>query len=460
MNIQNPKNKKLGFKSKPWLTPKFVKLQRKLVNFLKSRATQSEEEKQLEKTLKRVMLADFKKDNPERKFRFEHIEDALRIHKVNPWPNIIFVYGKKNIGKSWALARKLRKLHDSCPGAQFVFVRNKLQDKEGVQQMISDDIWPIVFDGTYFIWKKDLAKKKQGKAVPIAGWFGYGTGNGFQRLQGGSFSNVKLIVWDECNDVEGNKFTPDMVKKFVNFTSSVIRDKTNVEIYMTGNLLSKNDRSMNIFLDRLKVDPKTNLKFIDVEGIDESQKEIKSRLLYINALDDYRGIESQKGLATQFLTDEEKKLLFTNQVKSFTGKSIYNAYDFSKFFPIISICFTLKEEGQTFNPYILYLGYKPQPRKDLLDEYIIWIDRFDPEDIKLGYNNIITIDENLCNGYIAPLLVTERTFIQHLKILKNIQKSGQLWFGINDTEHIWNLIWEKWQRKIETERKKRKIVEI
>lgn len=54
----------------------------------------------MQEDLRQIMLADFKHNNPERKFRFEHIEELLRMHQVNPYPNAILAYGKKNIGKT------------------------------------------------------------------------------------------------------------------------------------------------------------------------------------------------------------------------------------------------------------------------------------------------------------------------------------------------------------------------
>lgn len=100
--------------------------------------------------LKEIMLADFVTNNPERKFRFEHIEELLRKHQINPYPNAILAYGKKNIGKTWALARKLRQMHLEDEEAQFIFIRNKEQDLIAVQNMMEDDIWPIEMVGDKF----------------------------------------------------------------------------------------------------------------------------------------------------------------------------------------------------------------------------------------------------------------------------------------------------------------------
>lgn len=54
----------------------------------------------MQKDLRAIMLADFKTNNPERKFRFEHIEQLIEKHQLNPYPNAVLCYGKKNIGKT------------------------------------------------------------------------------------------------------------------------------------------------------------------------------------------------------------------------------------------------------------------------------------------------------------------------------------------------------------------------
>lgn len=94
----------------------------------------------MQKDLREIMLEDFKTNNPERKFRFEHIEQLLTKHRIYPYPNAIMCYGKKNIGKTWALARKLREMHAKDPKAQFIFIRNNEQDIVAVENMMHDDI--------------------------------------------------------------------------------------------------------------------------------------------------------------------------------------------------------------------------------------------------------------------------------------------------------------------------------
>lgn len=158
---------------------------------------------------------------------------------------------------------------------------------------------------------------------------------------------MRLIIWDECNDTDGSKLTPETLYKFYILTSSIIRGKTNVETYMMGNLLSKQDDTMNIFLSRMNVDPEVRLKFIDIRKDNKPTGEIVSRLLYINALDEYKGIEEQQGLAAQFITEDEKDALFTNLPKSLISKCVYSNYGFIKLLPVFCLCFRLREKERT-----------------------------------------------------------------------------------------------------------------
>lgn len=111
---------------------------------------------------------------------------------------------------------------------------------------------------------------------------------------------------------------------------------------MMGNLLSKQDDSMNIFLSRLNVNPSVRLKIIDSHRDNDPRKPIVSRLLYLNLLDDYVGVEGQKSLLSQFVTEQEQDALIKNIPKSMISKCTYSAYAFVKLNPLFSLCFRLR----------------------------------------------------------------------------------------------------------------------
>lgn len=168
------------------------------------------------------------------------------------------------------------------------------------------------------------------------------SGGGTQRLQGSTYENVRLIIWDECNDTDGNKLTPESLHRLYILSSSIVRGKELVETYMMGNLLSKQDDSMNIFLSRLNVDPAVRLKIIDTHKDNDPKKPIMSRLLYLNLLDDYVGIENQKSLLSQFVTEREQDALLKNIPKSMISKCTYSAYAFIKLSALFCLCFRLR----------------------------------------------------------------------------------------------------------------------
>lgn len=99
MNETTPK-KNTRFKQQQWKTKEYQRGQRRQLKQWKERAAQTNKEKQMQKDLREIMLEDFRTNNKERKFRFEHIEELLKRHEIDPYPNAILAYGKKNIGKT------------------------------------------------------------------------------------------------------------------------------------------------------------------------------------------------------------------------------------------------------------------------------------------------------------------------------------------------------------------------
>lgn len=247
------------------------------------------------------------------------------------------------------------------------------------------------------------------------------SGGGTQRVQGSAYENVRLIIWDECNDTDGNKLTPEALHRLYILSSSIVRGKELVETYMMGNLLSKQDDSMNIFLSRLNVNPEVRLKIIDSHKDNDPRKPIMSRLLYLNLLDDYVGIENQRSLLSQFTTEREQDALLKNIPKSMITKCTYSAYSFIKLAPLFCLCFRLRAPQRSWKTYILYMA-KVQDKT----EFVMWIDEFDPLRIKLGYDLPITNDRAIVGVHVAPFYVKDNKFFRYIKIIGSILQSGQL----------------------------------
>lgn len=88
----------------------------------------------------------------------------------------------------------------------------------------------------------------------------------------------------------------------------------------------------------------------------------------------------------------------------------------------------------------------------------MWIDEFDPLDIKLGYDLPITNERAIVGLHVAPFYVKDSKFFRYIKIIGCILQSGQLWFGYNNTLIRFWEIWDKWEPKIDSYRKANKIV--
>lgn len=190
--------------------------------------------------------------------------------------------------------------------------------------------------------KEDIQEgKRKGKGSnknpEPCGIFGYATkgARGFERWQGGNWDRVKFWYWDECNSIEGG-LNHDVFLRLNVFLSSMIRDKKNVKGLMTGNLLEKS----NIFLERLGVGSRTRLKIFKVHKDNDPRKEVLSTMLYINTGDLFKGIESQSGLASQFLTEKEMTSLLSNRPGELAGKAIYEEVDLKNLKPLFAFVFT------------------------------------------------------------------------------------------------------------------------
>lgn len=430
------------FKHQTWLTPEYKRDQKRHIKFIKQRSEQTPLEKKIYEDMKAIAQEDFKDNNKEEKFRLWHLDKALEKNNIAPG-HYKFYYGKKNIGKTWELARRLRRMKAENPEAQFIFVRNKLQERSAAEECFKDEIWPVEISNNKIYWKEDGNKKKKRTDRKQAGIFVWSSAGGFQTIQGSAHKNVELIIWDECNDTQGNTLTPETLYRFYIFTSSIARDKGQyntkpIEVIMTGNLLSKGDQTMNVFLSKLKVNPEVTLKILDIHKDGDIRKEVVSRMIYVNTMDFYKGLESQVGLAGHFLDEEESSSLLLNVQKKYINKSIYSEFDFYKTIPHLSIVFTLKEEG-LFNTYILYIG---RVKESLV--YVAWVEPFRPTNIKLGWKPI-TQDLLISCNFVAPVYLKEKQFCSVLKFIANLLLLGQLFYGYNNSLTLFMKFWLEYE---------------
>lgn len=447
------KNRPQPFKNFNFLTKEYLTLQRKRFENLVKTSTETSREKKLYEEYIKLVKESFKKENEHRKFRLAHV-DQLGINY-----DILFLYGKKDSGKTWQAAHQVRNILEKYPDAQIAFIRNSLEEGKGFKEMMNNsDIWVTWTDGDYVYKKSEIHKvgKYKKHTLKPCGIFVYCTqgSKGMEKWQGGDWKNLKFWYWDECNSIEGG-LTHEVFQRVVVFLSSMIRDKTDVKGLMTGNLLEKN----NIFLERLGVGSKTKLKIFEVHKDNDPKKEILSTLLYLNTGDLFKGIDEQVGLPTQFLSEEELEGLLTNRPGVNTSKAIYEESDLKNLVALYSFVYrpsaeTLSEENAVVNTdYIFYFYRLPNSAR-----LIVWVDRFKTVNIKPGFKALYSPNKCIANKYpmIIPIEEKEEFGESFIENLAQYLMAGEVWFGWNNSQEIFETVWPEFEAKFIKEDSKEK----
>lgn len=424
------------FKNYNFITPEYSRRQEARFKKLIAASSETAKEKKLFKAYEKMVKESFKKENVERKFRLSHVEQLGIEHQI------FFLYSKKDIGKTRQLGKLLVDIKAKDPTANVVFIRNTKEELEGWKKTMNDSMhWPTWTNGEHVYWKDEVKKKGVSKAKPC-GFMAYSTGYGFIKWQGSEFDNVKFWMWDECNSVEGG-LTFEVFMRINVFLSSIIRDKRGVKGFMFGNLLEKS----NIFLARLGVGSHTRLKIFKVHENDDPNKPVLSTLLYMNTGDLFEGIEKQQGLATQFLEEDESISLLSNRPGMLEIKSQYEELDLKKYLPIFSFVFRRTVEvtlGKSRKKdYILYIYKIPNSLR-----FVCWIDLFKVGNVKPGFRWIVTDDKVVSNSYEFVISQEEEDFgSTFIEPLGDVLDAGELWFGWNGSQEIFEDMWPSWQSK-------------
>lgn len=430
------KRKIRPFKNFNFLTKEYLARQKRRFEQLIRKTTESNNEIKLYKTYLNIVKRSFETDNKIQKFRLEHVEQ-LGI----TW-DCLFLYTKKDVGKTWSVAEYITRLLDKDPFAQVAFIRNSKEESKGfIQMMNNDDHWPTWTNGE-LVYRKEELKRKKGnisKCTPC-GIFAYCSATGMVKWQGGNWNNIRFWYWDECNSVQGG-LTIEVFQKVNVFLSSIIRDKSGTERVkgiMTGNLLEQS----NVFLERLGVGSKTRLKIFKVHKDNDSRKEVLSTMLYLNTGDLFKGIEDQKGLVSQFLDESEFYSLLSNRPGVYTGKDPYEELDLKDFIPWFCFIHRHKEEDQTGVKasevdFIFYIYRIPGCAR-----LVIWIDEFKKNNIKPKFNRIFCADRLIMNKHTMSILLEEEEFGEaFIETIAQYLEIGEVWFGWNGSEKAFEKIW-------------------
>lgn len=107
-------------------------LQRKRFENLVKTSSETARERKLYEAYTKLVKESFKQENQHRKFRLAHV-DQLGINY-----DILFLYGKKDSGKTWQAAHQVRNILEKYPDAQIAFIRNSLEEGKGFKEMMNN----------------------------------------------------------------------------------------------------------------------------------------------------------------------------------------------------------------------------------------------------------------------------------------------------------------------------------
>lgn len=266
---------------------------------------QTKEEKELYKKFEEIARSD-----PDKKFKFSHIEEL----GVNA--DIVVVYGKKGIGKTYQISRLIDKLAEEDKEAEVILVRNTVSEFQALEKQLTVSYCPVYMKGKgnnptllHKEFIRDGSPRYMGFCVAL-------TGFSLESAKGAEYPNIRLIIWDECTNIgEGTSYDASDIHRFITFFDSIIRNKTNVKIYIFGNFHRNTDGKVSdVLLDTLRIPYGCTLKLRESTSKDGQSK---SRLLFINTGSLYSGIDANAKVSI-FGDETIQDDLFTNLPQSYS----------------------------------------------------------------------------------------------------------------------------------------------
>ncbi len=231
------------------------------------------------------------------------------VNKLNVDWKILFVLGKKNIGKSYQLRKLLTELKED---ERVVFGRYSKGELDVLKTSWNlDESFPFGVKGEKIIDKK--TGRYRGQLVKF---------KNLQTSASMNYDGVKYIIFDEIIPLDPKLITKAQVEAFIKFLSNVERNKSDLKVLLFGNNNGINEL-MNAF----------NLGVADFLIW---KKDIK--MLYINTFELFKGIESQEITAgiLKYIPAIEESLL-SNKPLSMSQRLLPNAYALREFDPYLAI---------------------------------------------------------------------------------------------------------------------------
>ena len=425
----------------------YITRQQQILQRIKVSSRVTKEERQVLAQLKKNAREDIdewdKDGKPINKFRIRHV-DNLGI----PY-DVFFMFGKKGIGKTVQLREYCRKLLDEDPKAQIFLIRNTREEMAALEAQLNSSSgdpkkdWPCVLFGEKLYRRPQAGRGAKTTArLKHCGYATYMSGSGLVKWKGGEYGNIRAIIWDECNNESSIfRFNKSIFLSFVNFISSIVRDKKGVKIFMFGNLLrNANGTVNNSILRAMGIDQQSELKIIKIPTLDNSDI---TTLIYWNSLNAYHGFE--KGKLTTIFRNVDVTELGTNKPLPVVSK-ILDESEWADCYPLYAWVFT-----HTNKKYTLFYGYFDF---DGLEErkfppgkyYSLRIEEFDPN-LTYGYR-LSTIDVSIKNNH--PGLIkhmSEDDWIDFLENLYDQAEIGRVWYGTEETELLFSELFKSWTTK-------------
>lgn len=418
--------------------------QKEIIQEIRAYSKTTKQERQLLAQLKKNAKEDIDEwdedGNPINKFRFRHI-DNLGI----PY-DVFFMYGKKGIGKTVQIREYCRKLFKEDPKAEIFLIRNTKEEMVALEAQINSSTgdpnkdWPCLIANER-LYERDSRKRKNG-SLRICGYATYVSASGLVKWKGGEFPNIRAIIWDECNnESEVFKLDKSAFLKFINFISSIVRDKKNVKIFMFGNLLRNSDGTVNNpILRAMGIDQQAELKLITVDSLDGTNK---TNIIYWNSLDAYQGIE--KGKLTTIFRNVDITELGSNAPAPLVNKILSDA-EWVDCIPLRAWIFTYKKQK-----YCLFFGYfqyinSDQEKHPCGAYYAVRIESYDPN---ITYGYFLCSDEvSIRNNNPGLVQYIEKSDVKDLlEDIHDLAEMGRIWYGTEETEKLFTELMKIWSYK-------------
>lgn len=391
---------------------------------------QKDEEKELYEKFCEIANAD-----PDEKFKFEHIE------KLGVPADVVVVYGKKSIGKTYQINKIIWELAENDPLGQVILLRNTVSEfkalrrqltvKESCISLKGSNNNPSLFHKYLTSW--DDKPRYMGFCAAL-------NGSALEAAKGAEYPHIRLIIWDECTNVgAGNSYNSSDIYRFVTFFDSIIRNKKNVKIYIFGNFHRNTDGKVSdVLLDTLKIPYGCTLKTREVLSSDGKNK---STFLYINTGSLYSGVDNNSKVA--LFSDEIQEDLYSNMPQSH-----------SDMVGSLNLFYSHKPEyGLVFNDgtetYILLISsYIEKKNKEQLEiNWMIHMEKFPSNNAFV--HDLLTSDIGLYNEYRSHdlQLIMEQEERLYIHDLYEMCLQRSLYYTGDISRELFRIQMSKWQTK-------------